>query len=145
MITRPLDLASRLQPEPRNFDALFYVNVALVALFFTLFGSRFVLSPGIQLPVIAGARAGAIPTETVIRVRGSGQLLTADGLLPEAQLPTWLQDQARLHKHPALLIEADTRAATGAWMRIVDLARSAGFVDISMAADEPATFDEGKP
>jgi biopolymer transport protein ExbD len=145
MITRPLDLASRLQPEPRNFDALFYVNIAVVALFFMLFGSRFVLAPGIQLPVIAGSRAGAIPAETVIRVLGSGQLLTADGLLPAAQLPRWLKDQIRLRKRPSLLIEADTRAQTGALMRIVDLARNVGFIDISMAADEPATYSGGIP
>ena len=35
MITRPLDLALELQPEPRSFDALFYINVGLVGLFFT--------------------------------------------------------------------------------------------------------------
>ena len=54
MITRPLDLASKLRPEPRSLDALFYVNVGVLALFFTMLGSRFVLAPGLgvdfQLP-----------------------------------------------------------------------------------------------
>ena len=30
MITRPLDLASKMRPEPRNFDWLFYVNAGLL-------------------------------------------------------------------------------------------------------------------
>ena len=49
MITRPLDLAAKLRPEPRRFDALFYVNVGVLALFFLVFGSRFVLAPGLGL------------------------------------------------------------------------------------------------
>lgn len=55
MITRPLDLASRLRPPPRGLDWLFVMNVALVALFFSLFGSRFVLAPGLGL--ISACRA----------------------------------------------------------------------------------------
>ena len=45
MITRPLDLAAKLRPPPRSFDALFWVNVGVVVGFFALFGSRFVLAP----------------------------------------------------------------------------------------------------
>ena len=66
MITHPLDLASRLRPPPRSFDALFLVNGGLIILFFFLFGSRFVLAPGLgvgfQLPEMAAAGAGAAPT-----------------------------------------------------------------------------------
>lgn len=64
MIVRPLDLASRLRPEPRDFDALFYVNAGMLALFFSLFGSRFVIAPGLELdfqvPVVAGAGRGPL-------------------------------------------------------------------------------------
>ena len=74
MITRPLDLASRLRPPPRNFDAWFYVNAGLLVLFFYWFGSRFILAPGLgvnfQLPRIAGARAGAAPATHHITVLG---------------------------------------------------------------------------
>ena len=47
MITRPLDLASKLRTEQRSLDALFWVNVGILVLFFTLFGSRFVLAAGL--------------------------------------------------------------------------------------------------
>ena len=32
MITRPLDIAAKLRPEPRNFDFLFFVNGGLLVL-----------------------------------------------------------------------------------------------------------------
>src|SRR5207248_1917121 len=64
MITRPLDLAAKLRPEPRNFDFLFLVNGGLLVLFFLLFESRFVLAPGLgldlHLPEVPGARSGAV-------------------------------------------------------------------------------------
>ena len=95
MITRPLDLASRLRSAPRNFDALFYVNVGALALFFAMFGSRFVLAPGLgldfRMPVLAGAMAGAATTQRVVSVLPSGQIFAADGLLNMAQLREWLQ------------------------------------------------------
>ena len=71
MITRPLDLASKLRPPPRNLDMLFLVNGGLLVLFFMLFGSRFVLSPGLgvdfRLPVMAGALANATATTSTTR------------------------------------------------------------------------------
>jgi len=83
MITRPLDLASKLRKAPQNFDALFYVNAGLLVLFFTLFGSRFVLAPGFgvdfRLPVVEGANAGARSPTHVINVARSGNILTNDG------------------------------------------------------------------
>ena len=36
MITRPLDLASQLQPAPRLMDGVFYANVVLLGLFYLL-------------------------------------------------------------------------------------------------------------
>ena len=84
MITRPLDVASKLRPEPRNFDVLFYVNAGLIALFFTLCGSRFILAPGLgvdfQVPVLSGAIAGSATTDRFISVLPSGQIF-ADGLV----------------------------------------------------------------
>ena len=46
MITQPLELDKHLRPPPRSFDVFFYVNVGVLALFLTLFTSKFVLAPG---------------------------------------------------------------------------------------------------
>jgi|GEM_PF-329835 len=97
MITRPLDLSSRLRAAPRSFDALFWVNVGALVLFFGLFGSRFVLAPGLgvdfYLPELGGARGGAVRTTHVISMARSGLVFTDDGALPLEQIGGWLAAQ----------------------------------------------------
>jgi biopolymer transport protein ExbD len=142
MITRPLELASRLRPEPRNFDALFYVNVGVLVLFFLMFASRFVLAPGLgvdfQLPVMPGALVGAVTTTSTISVKNSGQIL-ADGLLSMAQLREWLKTEARQHKRPSLLVRMSAGVPVSVQNEIVSAAREAGFgANITLAAEEPA-------
>jgi len=105
MIARPLDLASRLRPPPHGTGALHYVNVGLLGLFFSLFGSRFVLAPGLgvdfQLPQLPGARADAAQTSNyIINVLRSGQVFTEDGLVDLGQLRGWLKARAGRGSRP---------------------------------------------
>ena len=142
MIARPLDLASRLEPAPRNFDVLFYANAGLLVLFFFLFGSRFVLEPGLgvdfQLPQVAGTREGLSGTTSHISVLRSDQIFTDAGLLNLAQLPGWLKAQAARNRRPGLLIRASSKVSVADVYKIVGMARSAGFGPVILAADEPA-------
>ncbi|HZL44912.1 MAG TPA: biopolymer transporter ExbD [Opitutaceae bacterium] len=139
MITHPLDLASRLRPPPRSFDALFFVNGALIMVFFVLFGSRFVLAPGLgvgfQLPEMAGA--GAAPTAVVISLRRSDQVLVDDGMLDYAQLRVWLEKRARREKGLALLVRADRRVPLEDLGIIAEMAAKAGFTGGVQWAMEP--------
>lgn len=142
MITRPLDLAAKLRPEPRSFDFLFFVNGGLIALFFVLFGSRFVLAPGLgvsfELPEMTGARAGAATTETVISVRPSGQIFAANGLLNLAQLREWLKAEAQKSKQPSLLVRASAEVPMTELTDIVSVAREAGYTRVVLGAEEPS-------
>lgn len=146
MITRPLDLASKLRPEPRSFDVVFFVNVGLIVLFFSLFGSRFVLAPGLgvdfQMPELHGARAGAAPTQRVISVLPSGQVF-ADGLLNMAQLRDWLRTEARKLKEPSLLVRASAGVPLEQLAEIVGAATEAGFTRVVVGAEEPAAAAPG--
>ncbi len=141
MIARPLELAQRLRTEPRDLDALFYVNVGVLALFFTLFGSRFVLAPGLgldfELPQLAGAREGAAPTTCYISVLRTGQIFTDDGLFNLAQLQGWLNAQGKLYRRPSLLIRASAGVPLSSLSRIFDLAHKAGF-RVVVGAEDPA-------
>ncbi len=139
MITRPLDLASKLRQHPRSFDWLFYVNAGLIAVFFTLFGSRFVLSPGLgvdfRLPQVpAGTTDLRVTTHTVTVVSG-GQILVGDGYRTVDQLPDWLREQARTEKNPALLIRADATVTNATLIKIVGMAHGAGFT-VTLATEE---------
>jgi biopolymer transport protein ExbD len=140
MITRPLDLASKLRPEPRSLDPLFYVNVGALVLFFSVFGSRFVLAPGLgvdfKLPEMPGAQPGALTTST-ISVKNSGQIF-ADGLLSMAQLREWLKVEAKKNKHASLLVRMSAGVPVSVQNDIASAAREAGFGSVILAAEEPS-------
>jgi biopolymer transport protein ExbD len=129
MITHPLDLAARLRPPPRNFDVLFFVNGALILVFFVLFGSRFVLAPGLgvnfRLPEMAGT-GGAVAT-VVISLPRSDMVLVDDGMLNYAQLRGWLEKRARSEKGLALLVRADRQVPLEDLGIIAEMAARAGF------------------
>ncbi|QYM79718.1 biopolymer transporter ExbD [Horticoccus luteus] len=146
MITRPLDLASRLRRPPRSFDVLFYVNVGLIVVFFILFGSRFVLAPGLglefRMPTMEGARAGAAATTHVISVPRSG-LYFADGAMNAAQLRQWLEAQAKTVKQPVLLIRAAATVPLSDLTEVSALAHEAGFVKVIVGAQEAGGPENG--
>jgi biopolymer transport protein ExbD len=139
MITHPLDLAARLRPPPRSNDALFFVNGGLILVFFALFGSRFVLAPGLgvgfRLPEMAGA--GAAPTRVVISLPRSDMVLVDDGMLNYAQLRGWLEKRAHSEKGLALLVRADRRVPLEDLGIIAEMAVNAGFTGGVQWAMEP--------
>lgn len=148
MITRPLDLASKLRPAPRSMDTLFYVSVGLVAALFVMFGSRFVLAPGLgvdfRLPELSGARAGAATTQRVISVLPSGQIF-ADGLLNKPQLRLWLKAEAAKLKQPSLLVRASAGVPLSELADIIGIAHEAGFVRVVVGAEEPVAGPGATP
>jgi biopolymer transport protein ExbD len=147
MITRPLDLASKLRPPPRNFDLCFLVNIGLIALAFDLFGSRFVLAPGLgldfRLPEMAGARAEAAKITHDIAVKDAGLIVAEEGSITLKRLGEWLKEEAKTTKEPTLLVRADAGVTSAEQAKIVGIARAAGF-RVVWAAQEPATHAEGR-
>ncbi len=140
MITRPLDLLSKLRPPPRNFDFLFLVNGGLIALFFTLFSSHFVLSPGLRvngtdlkLTESSGALDNPVATPISISINANGQVWGDTGLIPDAKLNEWLLNQIKRAPGSTLLVIADRSATTGVIMTIKDAAVAAGFKGIQFA------------
>ena len=134
------DLASRLRPEPRNFDALFYVNVGALVVFFALFGSHFVLAPGMavnfRLPTADGGEVGArIPTH-VISVLATGQIFTSHGDRKLEQLPAYFATLTRGVEAPVLLVRADAAVPTSVMATISSSAQGAGF-EVLWAVGEP--------
>ena len=140
MITRPLDLASKLRPEPRNFDWLFFVNAGLLVVFFVLFGSRFVLAPGLgvdfRLPTVLGADASARAPTHVVSVVNSGQIYTTDGLRKLSELKEWLAQNAKGTRSPLLLVRGSAGVPMSVLADISSAAAATGF-DVLWAASEP--------
>ena len=140
MITRPLDLLSKLRPAPRNFDFLFLMNGGLIALFFTLFSSHFVLSPGLRvnntdlmLPSSPDALVNPKATPVSVSVYANGQVWGDGGLIPPLKLVEWLATQAKKAPGSTLLVIMDTRAPMNVFTDISDAAKAGGFSDIQLA------------
>ena len=142
MITRPLDLSSRLRHPPRSFDFIFYVNAGLIALMFGLFGSRFVLSPGLgvdfKVPTNGAAMIGAVPTDVVIAVKGTDLAFVEGAKVNAEGLQLWLVDRAKGRTGLRLLVQADASLSTKDLTDICEMARQAGFAAVQIAAEPPS-------
>jgi biopolymer transport protein ExbD len=146
VITRPLDLLSKLRPPPRSFDFLFLLNGGLIALFFSLFSSHFVLSPGLRvgnsdmlLHVSKHAVDEAKATPVSVSVNANGQVWGDAGLIPPPRLPDWLAAQAKRAPGSTLLVIMDTRAPMDVFTNISDAAKAGGFSDIQLAMQSGPT------
>lgn len=143
MVGKPLDLSSKLTPSPQDWDWVHYVNVGLIALFFTLFGSRFVLSPGLGtsfvLPEVPEASLGAMQTTHVVSVK-SGGIIFADpgGKLTLEEFRHWLGEAARSVREPRLLVRASADVSLGELAVLRSAAEDAGFVGVVWGAERPA-------
>ena len=146
MITRPLELSSRLRPVPRAFDAVFYVNAGLIVVFFMLFGSRFVASAGLmterggegaRIPEFAGAASNSRPTSHLLMMLEGGGLYDLKGRVFPEELDSWLRTAASQSPDASLLIFADERVSFGEVSRLEARAYRAGFRSVVEAANEP--------
>jgi biopolymer transport protein ExbD len=121
---------------------LFYVNVGLLVLFFGLFGSRFVLSPGLgldfSLPVAGAAGTAAFAAEVVIAVPASGTALVEGQVLDFKGLSAWLKAQDAKKGRRRLLVQASATLPSNDLAEIYSMAAEAGFVGVLVATEKPS-------
>ncbi|MEI6108030.1 MAG: biopolymer transporter ExbD [Opitutae bacterium] len=146
MITRPLDLVSRLSPPPRDLDFFAWVNVAFIVLFFGLLGSRFVLAPGLpmtvgesgsslDLPAIGAASGGTGVASVVVSYRRDNVILFEGGMYSQADLRKQMADYIRKHPGAVLLVRADRQVSMQAFLDLCEMAKSVGFANVLVAAE----------
>jgi biopolymer transport protein ExbD len=150
VITRPLDLESRLSPPPRDFTAVAWVNVGMIVLFFTLLASRFVLAPGLLMG--AGNEAFALPTlgglqnirtaSVVVSYRRDDVILFEGAIVTLPELRERLGAYARQHPGEVLLLIADNQVSVKALAELSAVATSLGFAYVHVAA-EPQVQEGG--
>jgi biopolymer transport protein ExbD len=139
VITQPLELLARVRRPPRSNDVLAYVSVGALALLFVLFGSKYVLSPGIpiSLPRDPLARQSAAPTDLVVNMQRDNIILfeagrySLDGF--KQRLGTLVQAQGPVR----LLLRADRQVSGQALINFTAVAMEAGCA-VQLAADVPA-------
>jgi biopolymer transport protein ExbD len=137
--TQPLDLASHLRPAPRNFDVFFFVNVAVLGLFLTLFTSKFVLAPGetISVPQMAGATSLAQTTGLVVNLQRDNLILFEGGRYSMDGFQRRLAEVVKAKGPGRLLLRVDKQTSAQALVTFTATATAAG-CDVQIAAEAPA-------
>lgn len=147
MITKPLDLQSKLSAPPRDLDMLFWVNVGVVLLFFSLLGSRFVLAPGLpvqvgsalDLPQSASSTPGA--TSVVVSYHRDNMVLFQGEILELGALRSRFEQYAKDHPGAVLLVQYDKAVSVQGFVELCDLAKVSGFANLVVLAAEPQAAD----
>jgi biopolymer transport protein ExbD len=146
MITRPLDLVSRLSPPPRDLDFFAWVNVALIVLFFGLLGSRFVLAPGlamavgesgstIDLPALGTSTGGEGVASVVVSYRRDNVILFEGGMYSQQDLRKKMAEYIKRQPGAVLLVRADRQVSMQAFLDLCEMAKSVGFANVLVAAE----------
>jgi len=150
MITRPLDLESRMSPPPRDFNAVAWVNVGLIVLFFSLLGSRFILAPGIVLGV--GTDGGSAPvqpaggagnTYLVVNYLRDNVVVFEDGIYPVAELRKRMEAYIKKHPGAVLQVNADRQVSWQSILELSTMAKAVGFAYITVPTE--STFPADAP
>ena len=106
---------------------------------FVLFGSRFVLSPGLgvdfRIPTADSALINAVPTDVVIAVKSADLAFVEGAKVDSNGLSLWLVERAKGHAGLRLLIQADASLSTKDLTDICEMARAAGFAAVQIAAE----------
>lgn len=145
MITRPLDLESRMSPPPRDFNAVAWVNVGLIVLFFSLLGSRFVLATGvlvgvgeagaIELPSVNPASASTAATSVVVSYRRDNVILFEGGMYSLAELRKHMAAYIKDNPGSVMLVRADKQVSNQALADLFAMAGAVGFKNVLLAAE----------
>jgi biopolymer transport protein ExbD len=145
MITQPLELAAKLRPPPRDMDVFFWANGALIVLFFSLLGSRFVLTSGemvgvgqggdSHLPQMGSTMLGS--ASVVVSYRRDEMILFEGRIYERANFRAALEAYAKAHPGAALQVRVDKQVSMQGFLALCDMARTAGFANVFVAA-EPA-------
>ena len=131
MITRPLDLVSRLSPPPRELNAVAWVNVGVIALFFGLLGSRFVLAPGmpigvgepgtIVLPAAGTTSASISAASVVVSYRRDNVILFEGGMYTLTELRKHMEGYVKVHPGAVMLVRADRQVSMQAFLDLCEM------------------------
>jgi biopolymer transport protein ExbD len=137
MITRPLDLQSHLKPPSSRLNPLPLLDVLFIALFFSILGSNFVLSPGltINLPQAEGSRMAGLSASVVLTVHSDSMLFFQERILNMDTLKPALTEHVERRGETNLVILFDREVSVQTLVSVTELAREAGVARVQVATE----------
>ncbi len=139
MITQPFEFEKHLRPAPRSFDVFFYVNVGVLALFLSLFTTKFVLAPGvpISVPELGDANKNAQVTGLVVNLQRDNLILFEGGRYSMDGFKQRLGEVIAAKGTTRLLLRVDKQTSAQALVTFTSIATASG-CDVQIAAEAPA-------
>lgn len=148
--SRPLQLERELTPPDYRMDIIPLVDVILIAFFFSLLGSRFILAPGVQieLPAVNAQAISGAPTAAVLTIQNDNMLLFEGRIHTlgsfEAAMRTYFGDKGGL-SDAVLLVKSDKDVSMSTFLYVCEIAQRAGFAKVHVAAEIAAEDDLQPP
>ena len=139
-VTQPLGLKRYLSSSPpKGFDLVPYFDAVLIALIVALNSAHFISAPGASIDLVRLDRElSSVASPGAVLTIDRNELYFFQGQkLLSASLADKLKvfvDESRLDQ-PVLLIKADRSIPTESLFGIFELAKTAGFVNVHLAAE----------
>lgn len=139
MITKPFNLSEKQRVLSERIDAVPFLDVILIFLFFSVLSSRFVFAPGVTLSLPSTLQApgdvvAASSVLTVNEIEGREMLIFEGGIFTLETLPRAFESR-EIGNGEVLLVRMDQTVSMQLLVRVCELAENAGFVRVQIAAE----------
>lgn len=145
MITRPFDLEARMSPPPRDLNFFAWVNVGVIALFFSLLGSRFILAPGLLIGVATDGTSAPAQTAVsagaayvVVSYQRDNVILFEDGIYSVVELRKQMEAYIKKHPGAVMQVNADRQVSWQAILDLCTMAKAVGFAYVLVPTESTA-------
>lgn len=119
------------------------IDVLFLLLIFFLVSSTFVEQPNIKLDLPRAAHADVSKVESLaVSINETGQLYFRDRPVARRELPALLHEALGEQKDRSLVIKADRNVPHGAVVKVLDIAKGAGFRRIVLPTSPEETKGE---
>jgi len=134
-----LELEKEL-PKPARLPAWPFVDLCALGLFFALFSSKFVMTPGftLALPTVGESQvaiSSVYEVVTVSEVKGEEMIFFQDRVLDLASLERFLETRGKLPADATLLVKADFAVSMQTLSVLNELAIRAGYARVQLATE----------
>lgn len=129
-------------PEPVSVGFWGFLDACLIGLFFALFGSKFIITPGliVDLPRLESTRVVAVAPEydvlTVGEVEGEEMILFEGRILTLDKFESFLEKRGVIDSRATLLLRVDAYVSMQTLASLVEAASDAGYNRIQIATEE---------
>ena len=128
-------------PKRAKLEFWPFVDLCAIGLFFAVFSSKFVVTPGftLQLPRVESSQvaiSSIYDVVTVTEVKGQEMIFFQDNVVNVETLAKLLQARERPPSNATLLVKADARVSMQTLSALSELAVRSGYSEVQLATEE---------